>query len=54
VPATLDGETLVIAGSLDYEPPPQGRPTALLAVLGAVVVLGGAAVLLRLRRERRT
>ena len=53
VPAELDGEALVVSGSLDYEPPPEGRPTALLAVLGGVVIAGAAAVLLRLRRERR-
>jgi hypothetical protein len=53
VPMVLDGGPLVVAGSLDYEPPPEGRPKVLLGVLGVVVVAGAAAVLLRLRRERR-
>jgi hypothetical protein len=54
VPAMLDGEPLVISGSLDYEPPPEGRPTALYAALGGVVLVGAAAVLLRQLRERRS
>ena len=53
VPATLDGRPLRIAGSLDYEPPPRGKPTALI-VAGVVIVVGGLlAVVLRLVRERR-
>jgi hypothetical protein len=54
VPATLDGRELVIAGSLDYEPPPRGRPMILIGAL-IVVALGGAvAVWLRRRRSGRT
>jgi hypothetical protein len=52
VPATLDRKPLTIAGSLDYEPPPSGRPTYLLGVLVVVAVGGAAAVWLRRRRER--
>jgi hypothetical protein len=52
VPATLDGKPLTIAGSLDYEPPPAGKPTYLLGVLVVVAVGGGAAVWLRRRRDR--
>ena len=52
VPATLDGKPLVISGSLDYEPPPEGKPTALIGVLVAISIAGGAAVLLRRRRTR--
>ncbi len=52
VPATLDGRTLTIAGTLDYEPPPSGRPTYLLGALVVVAVGGVAAVWLRRRRER--
>ena len=54
VPATLDGRPLRISGSLDYSPPPSGRPTLLVAVLVVVVVVGVAAVVLRLLRERRS
>jgi hypothetical protein len=53
VPATLDGRPLRIAGSLDYQPPPTGRPTALVVAGLVIVVLGLLAVLLRLVRERR-
>jgi hypothetical protein len=52
VPATLDGRPLTIAGSLDYQPPPPGKPTYLLGALAVVVVGGGAAVWLRRRRDR--
>jgi hypothetical protein len=52
VPATLDGRALTIAGTLDYEPPPSGRPTYLLGALVVVVVGGAAAVWLRRWRER--
>jgi hypothetical protein len=52
VPARLDGDPLTIAGSLDYEPPPDGVPYPLVAVLGLLVLGGGAAVLLRWRRAR--
>jgi hypothetical protein len=53
VPATLDGKRLTIAGSLDYQPPPNRIPRPLIAVLGLIVLGGGAAVWLRRRRERR-
>jgi hypothetical protein len=52
VPATLDGEAIVITGSLDYDPPPEGRPTALIGALVVISAAGVAAVLLRRRRER--
>jgi hypothetical protein len=54
VPARLDGQPLKIAGTLDYEPPPNKIPKPLIALLVAIVVAGGAAVWLRLRRERRS
>ena len=54
IPATLDGKSLRISGSLDYTPPPSGRPTPLIAVLVLIVVVGIAAVVLRLLRERRS
>jgi hypothetical protein len=54
VPARIDGTPLEIAGTLDYEPPPNKIPRPLIALLVAIVVGGGAAVWLRLRRERRT
>jgi hypothetical protein len=54
VPARLDGKPLAIAGTLDYEPPPKKVPRPLIALLVAIVVGGGVAVWLRLRRERRT
>jgi hypothetical protein len=54
VPASLDGQPLEIAGTLDYEPPPTKIPKPLIALLVAIVVAGGAAVWLRLRRERRS
>jgi hypothetical protein len=52
VPARLDGNGVTIAGSLDYEPPPGGKPTYLLGVLFVVAIGGGAAVWLRHRRYR--
>ena len=52
VPATLDGRTLAISGSLVYEPPPDGHPTILVLVLAAVVLAAGALVVLR-RLSRR-
>ena len=52
IPARLDGKPLAIAGSLDYQPPPNKIPKPLIAILGLVVVGGGAAVWLRRRRER--
>lgn len=52
VPARLDGKPLAIAGSLDYQPPPTKIPRPLIAILGLLVVGGGATVWLRRRRER--
>jgi hypothetical protein len=54
VPARLDRKPLTIAGSLDYKPPPNTVPRPLIVLLVLVIVAGGAAVWLRLRRERRT
>lgn len=54
VPARLGGKPLTIAGTLDYEPPPNDLPKSLIVILGVVVVLGGAAVSLRRKRERRS
>ena len=54
VPARLDGKPLVIAGSLDYEPPPEGNPTVLIAVVVVLALAGAAAVALRLLRRRRS
>jgi hypothetical protein len=51
VPATLDGRSLAISGSLTYEPPPEGSPTILIVVL--VVVLAAGVALAVLRRVRR-
>lgn len=53
IPARLDGNPLTIAGSLDYEPPPDEIPKPLIGVLVLVTVAGGAAVLLRRRRAHR-
>ena len=53
VPVRLDGRRVTIVGSLDYEPPLNSVPTPLIVLLGLVVVGGGAAVCLRLRRERK-
>ena len=52
VPATYDGKRMTIAGSLDYQPPPSKIPRALIVILVALIVLGGAAVWLRRRRDR--
>jgi hypothetical protein len=54
VPATLGGTPLVIAGSLDYEPPPDASPKVLIALLALVAVGGALAIWLRRRRERRS
>lgn len=54
VPARLGAKPLVIAGSLDYKPPPNSIPKPLIGVLVLVVIGGGAAVWLRRRRERET
>lgn len=51
VPARLAGEQLTIAGSLDYEPPPNEISKPLILVLALLVVGGGAAFWLRRRRE---
>jgi hypothetical protein len=53
VPARLDGQPLTIAGTLDYEPSPNKIPQPLIALLVAIVLAGGAAVWLRVRRERK-
>jgi hypothetical protein len=53
VPATFDGQPLRISGSLDYRPPTTGSPRVLIILGAAVVLAGGVAILLRLRRERR-
>jgi hypothetical protein len=54
VPATIDGEPFVIAGSLDYEPPPSGSPLGLMIAFGVALLLLGLGVFaLRLRRSRR-
>lgn len=52
VPARLDGTALMIAGSLEYEPPPNRISKPLVFLLGLLVVGGGIAVWLRRRRER--
>jgi hypothetical protein len=54
VPARLDGQPLAIAGTLDYEPPPNKIPKPLIAILIVLVLGGAAAVWLRIRRERRS
>jgi hypothetical protein len=51
VPARLDGKRLTILGSLDYEPPPNEVPKPLIAVLGLLIVGGGAAIWLPRRRR---
>ncbi len=53
VPARLAGQPLTIAGTLDYQPSPSEVPMPLIVTLVLLIVLGGAAVWLRLRRERR-
>ena len=52
VPARLNGKPLAIAGTLDYQPPPNNIPKPMIAVLVLLVVLGGAAIWLRRRRDR--
>ena len=56
VPAQLDGKPLAIAGTLDYQPPGSQAPKTLILVgiLGLIVALGGVAMWLRYKRERRT
>jgi hypothetical protein len=53
VPARLDGKPLTIAGTLDYQPTPNKIPKPLIVILVLVIVLGAAAVWLRIRRDRR-
>ncbi len=53
VPGRVGGTRLTIAGTLRYEPPPEGSPMLLAGALAVVVIGGAAAVFLRLRRERR-
>jgi hypothetical protein len=53
VPARLDGKPLTIAGTLDYQPPPNTIPKPLIVILVLVIVGGAAAVWLRIRRDRR-
>ncbi len=53
VPARLDGKRLTIAGTLDYQPSPNQIPKPLIVLLVLVIFGGVAAVLLRLRRERK-
>ncbi len=53
VPVRLEGRPLVIAGSLDYEPPPDDSPMILIGVLFVIAVGGSTAIWLRRRRERR-
>jgi hypothetical protein len=52
VPARLDGKPLTIAGTLNYQPPPDKIPKVLIVILVLVAVLGAAAVWLRRRRDR--
>jgi hypothetical protein len=54
VPARFDGKQLTIAGTLDYQPPPNKIPKPLIAVLVLVLVGGVAAIWLRRRRKRGT
>jgi hypothetical protein len=54
VPGTLDGRPLTISGSLDYEPPPSGKPTVLSVVAVLISVMGVVAIILRYIRERRS
>jgi hypothetical protein len=54
VPGTIGDKPLRIAGSLDYQPPPAGKPMPLI-IAGVVITLGGILVLvLRWFRERRS
>ena len=55
VPGRLGGKPLLIAGTLDYAPPPgQTFPTLLLLPLALLVVGGGLAVWLKRRRSQPT
>jgi hypothetical protein len=54
VPGTIGGRPLAIAGSLDYSPPPAGKPMALIIVAIVVVVGGALAVALRIVHDRRS
>ena len=52
VPARLDGRPLLVAGTLDYQPPPDQKfPTILIVPLVVLVLGGAAAIWLRRRRE---
>jgi hypothetical protein len=51
VPGTIDGERLVISGTLEYEPPPDGSPALLVGAVVVVAAGGAVAVVLRRRRE---
>jgi hypothetical protein len=54
VPGTTDGAPLTVAGSLDYEPPPdESFPRILLVPLVLLIVLGVLLVVLRHRRASR-
>lgn len=53
VPVRLDRQPLTIAGSLDYEPPPDDVPKPLVALLGLIVVAAAVGAALRVRRARR-
>ena len=53
VPGTLDGRPLRITGSLDYVPPPGGKPTVLILAAILITAAGVAAIGLRLLRERK-
>jgi hypothetical protein len=52
VPGLVDGKRFVIAGTLDYEPPPNDSP-ALLVGTFAFIAAGGARAILLGRRRRR-
>jgi hypothetical protein len=52
VPGTVDGEPLVIAGRLDYEPPPENGLTWRWLVPPTALALAGAAVWWRRKRAR--
>jgi hypothetical protein len=53
VPGSLDGRKLVIAGTLDYEPPPGGGRPRLLFLLAPLVPLAIAGAYVRRRRHQR-
>jgi hypothetical protein len=55
IPARLDGQHLVIAGTLDYQPPPADRiPKPLIVLLALIIICGGSAVWLKQRRDTRS